>query len=51
MENFLPTYAELNIHEQVLPHFKEEALKKFLNTKAYTVEKDETMEEDFKNFL
>jgi len=45
VENFLPTYAELDIHGQVFPHFKEEALKFFKENCAQIVKR-----EDYRKF-
>ena len=45
VENFLPTYAELDIHGQVFPHFGEEALKFFKDNCAQIVKR-----EDYRKF-
>ena len=41
VENFLPTYAELDIHGQEFPHFKEEALEFFKKNGGQIVKRED----------
>ena len=44
VENFLPTYAELEIHGQEFPHFKEEAREFFKKHGAQIVKREDYLE-------